>query len=216
MRPDRPGQALGSSRSGIPLRIVYALLRTSYALLRRLYAILRRAVTQITRSRLLAPLARRQCGRRHDRRSGLPRWAWEMRACLDRQPGALQVPISGLPIRPNEVAWFEQGLRVLGDTSLYEEEKASVILLISGYVRNSASIDADIEAAVRASGLTPDAWLASYARTLAQLADPRRFPAIARFAAAGVFQRADPPEQGFTFGLERMLDGIADLIRERA
>jgi len=149
-------------------------------------------------------------------RSGLSRWASEMRACLHRHPWALQVPISGLPIRPNEVAWFEQGLRVLGETSLHEEEKASVILLISGYVRNSASIDADIEAAVRASGLTPDAWLASYARTLAQLADPRRFPAIARFAAAGVFERSDPPEKEFTFGLERMLDGIADLIRERA
>ena len=53
-------------------------------------------------------------------------------------------------------------------------------------------------------------------RTLGQLADPRRFPAIARFPAAGVFERFDPPEKEFTFGLERMLDGIADLIRERA
>jgi len=55
-----------------------------------------------------------------------------------------------------------------------------------------------------------------HARTLGQLADPRRFPAIARFAAAGVSERSDPPEKEFTFGLERMLDGIADLIRERA
>ncbi len=151
-----------------------------------------------------------------DWRAGLSRWAWGLRASLQRHPWVLQVPISGLPIRPNEVAWFEQGLSCLAGTGLREDEKASVILLISGYARNSASIDADIEAAVRASGKTPDAWMASYASTLGRLADPQRFPAIARFIAAGVFERADPPEAEFTFGLDRILDGIGDLIRGRS
>jgi len=151
-----------------------------------------------------------------DWRAGLSRWAWVLRGCLRRHPWVLQVPISGLPIMPNEVAWFEEGLSWLASTRLREDEKASVMVLVSGYVRNSASIEADIEAAVRTSGLTPDAWMASYTRTLGRLADPRRFPAIARFAAAGVFERADPPENEFTFGLERILDGIGDLIRERS
>jgi len=150
-----------------------------------------------------------------DWRAGLSRWAWELRGCLGQHPWVLQVPISGLPIRPNEVAWFEEGLGCLASTRLREDEKASVIMLVSGYVRYSASVEADIEAAIRASGLTPDAWMADYARTLGRLADPHRFPAIARFAAAGVFERADPPENEFTFGLERILDGIGDLVRER-
>jgi len=147
--------------------------------------------------------------------AGLSRWAWNMRAAMARHPWVLQVPISGLPVRPNEVTWFEAGLASLGGTALREEEKASVMMLLSGYVRNSASIDADIETAVRRSGLTPDEWMAGYARTLNQLADPARFPAIARFAAAGVFERADPPEAEFTFGLERILAGVADLVAER-
>lgn len=150
-----------------------------------------------------------------DWRAGLSRWAWSMRAAMGRHPWVLQVPISGLPVRPNEVTWFETGLACLSETSLREEEKASVIMLLSGYVRNSASIDADIEAAVRRSGLTPDEWMASYARTLTQLADPLRFPAIARFAAAGVFEQADPPEAEFTFGLDRILAGVAELIAGR-
>lgn len=150
-----------------------------------------------------------------DWRAGLSRWAWSMRAAMAQHPWVLQVPISGLPVRPNEVTWFERGLACLGDTSLREEEKASVMMLLSGYVRNSASIDADIEAAVRRSGLTPDEWMAGYARTLSLLADPVRFPAITRFAAAGVFERADPPEAEFTFGLERILAGVADLIAAR-
>src|SRR5215470_9390724 len=97
-------------------------------------------------------------------RAGLSRWAWAMRAAMQRHPWVLHIPIRGLPTLPNEVAWFEEGLRCLQDTGLEENEKASAILLVSGYVRNAAMIDADIEAAVRASGKTPDEWMASYAR----------------------------------------------------
>jgi hypothetical protein len=52
-----------------------------------------------------------------------------------RVPWAVRIPISGLPILPNEVAWFEQGLASLGDSGLQEAQKASVIMLVSGYVR---------------------------------------------------------------------------------
>jgi AcrR family transcriptional regulator len=145
-------------------------------------------------------------------RAGLSRWAWAMRAATQRHPWVLHIPIRGLPTLPNEVAWFEEGLRCLQDTGLEENEKASSILLVSGYVRNAAMIDADIEAAVRASGKTPDEWMASYAQTITRLADPQRFPALTKFIAAGVFDSADPPEAEFTFGLDRILDGLAALI----
>jgi AcrR family transcriptional regulator len=148
-------------------------------------------------------------------RAGLSRWAWAMRAGIQRHPWVLRIPIGGLPTLPNEVAWFEEGLRCLQDTGLEENQKASGILLVSGYVRNAASIDADIEAAVRASGQTPDEWMSSYTRTLTQLADPQRFPALTRFIAAGVFDRADPPDDEFAFGLDRVLDGLGVLINAR-
>jgi len=150
-----------------------------------------------------------------DWRAGMSRWAWAIRAAYQRHPWVLEIPISGLPIRPNEVTWFEEGLRCLAGTGLAEEEKASVMLLVSGYTRNAASIDVDIERAVRASGKAPSDWMASYAATLARLADPGRFPAIARFLAAGVFDEADPPDAEFTFGLDRILDGIAVLVHAR-
>jgi AcrR family transcriptional regulator len=148
-------------------------------------------------------------------RAGLSRWAWAMRAQVQQHPWVLRIPIRGLPTLPNEVAWFEEGLHCLQDTGLEEAEKASAILLVSGYVRNAASIDADIEAAVRASGKTPDEWMSSYARTLTTLADPQRFPALTKFIAAGVFERADPPDDEFRFGLDRVLDGLGALIHTR-
>src|SRR5215813_7601732 len=43
-------------------------------------------------------------------RAGLSRWAWTMRAAMQRHPWVLHIPISGLSTLPNEVAWFEEGL----------------------------------------------------------------------------------------------------------
>jgi AcrR family transcriptional regulator len=148
-------------------------------------------------------------------RHGLSRWAWAMRAAVRQHPWAVRIPISGLPVRPHEVAWFEEALSCLRDTGLAEAEKASVIMLLSGYVRNIATVDADIEAAIRASGTTPQEWMSSYGRMLARLADPQRFPEISKFVAAGVFDTADDPDDEFVFGLERLLDGIEALVRSR-
>jgi len=145
-------------------------------------------------------------------RDGLSRWAWAMRAALRRHPWAARLPISGMPIMPREIAWFEDALACLAGTGLSEARKASVILLVSGYVRNLAITEADIAAAVAASGLGQDEWMASYPRMLGQLTDPRRFPALTAFIAAGVFDAADGPDDEFVFGLDRILDGIGALI----
>ncbi|HJZ00449.1 MAG TPA: TetR/AcrR family transcriptional regulator C-terminal domain-containing protein [Streptosporangiaceae bacterium] len=48
---------------------------------------------------------------------------------------------------------------------------------------------------------------------LAELTDPRRFPALAKFLAAGVFEMEDGPDDEFIFGLDRILDGIEVLIQ---
>jgi hypothetical protein len=87
-------------------------------------------------------------------------------------------------------------------------------MLLSGYVRNLAATEADIASVVAASGLGVDEWMASYPRMLGQLADPRRFPALTAFIAAGVFEAADSPDDEFIFGLGRILDGVGVLIGE--
>ena len=126
--------------------------------------------------------------------------------------GMIGNPFSGMPIMPNEVAWFENALACLAGTGLSEARKASVIMLLAGYVRNLATTEADIEAVIRASGLAPMEWMASYPRMLAELADPARFPALTAFIAAGVFEAEDGPDDEFIFGLDRILDGVAVLI----
>src|SRR5580704_16583953 len=50
-------------------------------------------------------------------------------------------------------------------------------------------------------------------RMLAELTDPRRFPALAKFLGAGVFEIEDGPDDEFIFGLDRILDGVEVLIQ---
>jgi AcrR family transcriptional regulator len=144
-------------------------------------------------------------------RDGLSRWAWGYLAALRRHPWSLRVPISGPQATPNLTAWLEDGLTSLRGTGLSEPEKLSVMLLVSGYVRNSATVSADIEEAAAAAGATGQVML-SWGAALMQLTDAERFPALHAALGSGVFDHDDGPDDEFAFGLERVLDGIEALV----
>ena len=113
---------------------------------------------------------------------------------------------------------MEQGLRCLRDTGLAEGEKLSVMLLLTGFVRNWATLEADLAEAAQASGSGAQAAMSDYGRLLARLTDAERFPALHAVIDAGVLDEPDGPEDQdaeFVFGLERMLDGIDALVRAR-
>src|SRR4051794_30799718 len=147
-------------------------------------------------------------------RAGLERWAWSYHEGLRRHPWALQVPIGGPPITPNHVRWLEDGLASLGLTRLSEAEKLSVMLLLSGYVRNEATLAADTAAAA-AAGATGTPVMPSSRRLLEALLDESSFPAIRQAIASGAFDDDDDMDAEFTFGLERVLDGVEALIEAR-
>jgi AcrR family transcriptional regulator len=147
-----------------------------------------------------------------DWRSALARYAWEMRRSAQRHPWVVRVPLRSLPIMPNEVAWFDGALTCLRGTGLTEARKASVIMLLAGYVRNLATTEADVMAAIRASGLSPLEWMGNWAAMIKSVVDRDRFPALATFMDAGVFETDDDPDDEFIFGLDRILDGIEALI----
>jgi AcrR family transcriptional regulator len=154
-------------------------------------------------------------GADEDWRAGLSRWAWAYLAVLRRHSWALRIPISGPQVTPNLTAWIEDGLSSMHDTGLAEAEKLSVILLLSGYVRNAATLAADMGADASASGTQPQI-MPTWGRLLAQLTEAENFPALHSALASGVFDQDDDPEDEFAFGLERLLDGIDTLVRARA
>jgi AcrR family transcriptional regulator len=149
-------------------------------------------------------------------RAGLSRWAHGQHTVLRRHSWILRVPIGGPPLMPNHVRWFERGLAALRATALREAEKPSVLNLVGGFVRNHATLEADVLNAARATGVPPEDIGARYASALARLTDAARFPGIHALLDARVFLGHDTIGDEFQFGLDRVLDGIDALVRARA
>jgi len=151
-----------------------------------------------------------------DWRTGLSDWAWAELTALRQHPWGVRVPISGPPITPNSLAWFERGLAVLHETPLSAAEKPSVILLLSGYVRNVATLEADLRQAFEAANVSPKEAIAGYNHLVLSLTTAEAFPEVHAVVTAGIFDADDDPDDEFTFGLERILDGLDVLIRSRS
>ena len=148
-------------------------------------------------------------------RAGLERWAWAERDMYKRHPWILRIPISGPPALPGQIAWLERGLAALGGTPLEAGEKLSIILLLTGYVRNAAMLEADIGEVLRSGDQSALELMTGYGRILRRLTDAARYPALHAVIDAGVFEAEDEPDDDFIFGLARIMDGIDALIRTR-
>jgi AcrR family transcriptional regulator len=151
--------------------------------------------------------------RGEDWRPCLSRWCWSYYEALGMHPWVVRVPIGGPPTTPNGVAWMEAGLASLAETGLDEGEKLSVILLLSGYVRNEVTLMADIGAAAGASGDRNVSG--TWSRLIRGVTDAERFHALHRALASGVLEEDDDPDEDFGWRLERLLDGVDVLVRER-
>ncbi|GGS18038.1 TetR family transcriptional regulator [Streptomyces aureoverticillatus] len=148
-------------------------------------------------------------------RAGLAWWARAQREVFHRNLWLLRVPISGPPASPHSLEWMERGLAALAGTGLDEGRKISVMMLVGGYVRNEATLMADLDAAMTARGLTPAEVMRRYERTVDALtgADPARYPALRDLLDSGALgEPDDQPDTEFEFGLRCLLDGVAALV----
>jgi AcrR family transcriptional regulator len=142
-------------------------------------------------------------------RPALERLAWELLTVLRRHPWALHIPL-GPPTTPNRLEWLDRGLAALADTGLTDDEKANVILLVNGYVFSEARLSVDL------ANLGPASDDPVIATVMTSLVDAERFPALRRALDGGLFNGPDDRDADFSFGLERVLDGIERLVEERA
>ena len=145
-----------------------------------------------------------------DWRSGLTLWAHSIVAVAKRHPWFARLPITGPPLGPRNLAWFECALAALSGTSIEEGEKVGIVMSLLTYVHGQIRLGSEL-----AAGQTenPDAFSRQYAAVLARVVDPRRMPALSRVVAAGVFDVDSllddlDSEADFDFGLVLFLDGI--------
>jgi AcrR family transcriptional regulator len=151
-------------------------------------------------------------------RARLERWARIELAAYRRFPWILRIPLSGAPIMPHQLRFLEWGLRTFDDTTLAEDEKLSVALLVTSFTRSFALLSGDIAAAYEAGDPLAQA-AAGYGELIRKLTTPEEFPALRRVVDSGAFEDGDNPvdalEYDFRFGLDRILDGVAALMATR-
>ena len=147
-----------------------------------------------------------------DWRTGLTFWADGVLAAIRKHTWYAKIPISGPPAGPNNLAWFDSALGVLKDTGLPEEAKVGVVMGLITFVQGQIRMAFDLAAGYAAN----PAAFTQFGKTLARVADPRVYPAVARLVDAGVFDEVgsfeEDAEADFDFGLQLYLDGVAAFI----
>jgi hypothetical protein len=90
----------------------------------------------------------------------------------------------------------------------------AVLALILTHVEGIARAQITRDRTQQDTGMTDEEWWVARAPLMDKLIDPTRFPVATRvgLAAGQEYQSASSPEFAFTFGLERILAGIAELI----
>ncbi|MEV0273484.1 TetR/AcrR family transcriptional regulator C-terminal domain-containing protein [Hamadaea sp. NPDC050747] len=146
-------------------------------------------------------------------RTALREWAQAQRAVLQRHPWATQIPVSGPPAGPHQIAWMESALAILARTRLDWAHKVGVMSLIGGYVAHFVRQSSEL-AAGRAEGQAQAAAERAYGQALARLVDAERFPQAAQLFSSAVFGTPNAPDADladadFLLGLDLILDGVA-------
>ncbi|MBN0042339.1 TetR/AcrR family transcriptional regulator C-terminal domain-containing protein [Cellulosimicrobium cellulans] len=150
-----------------------------------------------------------------DWRTELREWAQFSMAVFASHPWFLDVPVTGAPVTPNTLRAADSCLRALRSTPLDEEEKMSVILLLSGYARNAARLEAELARAVDATGDEDAVLGGSFADALRELVDEVRFPYLRPLVESGAYA-GEGQIDDTAWGLERLLDGLAVYVDARA
>jgi hypothetical protein len=129
----------------------------------------------------------------------------DLYAGFAEHPWLLQSTVGRRLIGPNELGWIDRGVQALKDTGLPGGQQFDAILVVSGQVRTIAQQSLTIPGGT--TGLTEDHLTAQLTEILSTHAE--RFPSL----AAAMTTLEGSQNQGLTFGLDRILDGLEVLIR---
>lgn len=140
-------------------------------------------------------------------RERLSAWHASSLSCYAAHPWMLDIPINGIPMTPNNLAWMDSALDALAETPLQESQRLAAALAVTGHARWQALIERGyVEASIRA-GIEGPEFDRLEERILTSLATPERFPAVHRAVASGAIG-PDSSVNPFEFGLHAILDGI--------
>jgi AcrR family transcriptional regulator len=144
--------------------------------------------------------------------------ARENRDLYRRHRWVATLPTARPPLGPGLMAKYEHELAAFDGLGLDDVEMDAALTFLLGFVQSVARADLDTQAAARDSAMSDEQWWAANAPLLARVFDPGRFPLAARVgsAAGAAHQGMYSPEHAFSFGLQRILDGLTHLTVNRS
>ncbi|MFI5490302.1 TetR/AcrR family transcriptional regulator C-terminal domain-containing protein [Micromonospora echinaurantiaca] len=111
---------------------------------------------------------------------------------------------------PHAMAHTEWMMRALNGRGLDLNAQFTAAVTVANYVRGTAVNRAEEAQAEQDSGLTDTQWMAAQEQRIGGVLADGRLPLLARFITADVVWDLD---MLFEFGLQRLLDGLAPLLR---
>ena len=168
-----------------------------------------------------------------DWRAQLTDWARSVLGVFRQHAWYREIPISGPPVGPRNLEWFDRALGALAGTGLTEGDKVLVVTGLLPLVHGQARLSVDLSAGYAAD---PESFGRGYALALSRMVDPVRYPALSQVIAAGVFGPGGPGAEDsaedsagdgaeadgyddfdaeFDFALTCYLDGVAGFIARR-
>ena len=145
-------------------------------------------------------------------RDGLRIWAAEQSGMYFSHPWILDIPIIGTPVTPNNLAWLDAALETMRDVALDYDTKLGCVLAVIAQVRFEGTV---ARGYLESSEGDADQIALQGQAILEQLVTPTEFPLVHAALLEGAFS---PVSDGnpFSFGLERLLDGIAVYLEGRS
>jgi hypothetical protein len=130
-------------------------------------------------------------------------------------PWMLQIFTGRPPLGPNAMAKYDLELRVVDGLGLSDLEMDAVISLVNSHVEGVARRKVEAALVERRTGVTDKQWWQATAAPLAEVFDPEQFPVANRVGnvAGEAHYAAHGTEYELTFGLDRLIDGIAAISR---
>lgn len=116
---------------------------------------------------------------------------------------------------PHTTLKYEIELRALEGIGLTDVEMDATLSLVLMHVESCARLKTAMKATQRMTEMDESEWWLAHAPVLERLIDPSQFPLASRVgeAAGQANQGPHNPEHAYSFGLERIMDGIGVLIR---
>jgi AcrR family transcriptional regulator len=151
-------------------------------------------------------------GSLRDRLATVARQHWDE---IHRHPWLLQVDESRPWIGPNISDRYEWQLAAIEGAGFTDLEMDQVVTLIVGFAAQSARASVYAHRAVESSGISDVQWWEVNAPLLERVMPAGRYPLSGRVGtAAGLeYNAVGDPDRSFRFGLDRIIDGLEDLLR---